>query len=71
MPRLIDGGEVASDSEAWRHECEARSILMIKPLQERRQWLNDIERLRGVKEADRLRATISALWAARAVASTR
>ena len=40
----IDGREVSSDSEAWRHECEARAIAALPTLAERRAWLGDIER---------------------------
>lgn len=62
---LIDGREVSSDSEAWRHECEARAIAALPTLAERRAWLGDIERRRGKPAADALRNTMSALWAAR------
>lgn len=60
--RLLDGTEVANDSEAFRHECEARAIAKLPTLAERRAWLDDIERLRGKPAADRLRATMRALW---------
>lgn len=60
--RLLDGTEVANDSEAWRHECEARAIAKLPTLAERRAWLDDIERKRGKPAADRLRATMRALW---------
>lgn len=62
---LIDGREVSSDSEAWRHECEARAIAALPTLAERRAWLGDIERRRGKPAADALRATMRAIWAAR------
>lgn len=60
--RLLDGTEVANDSEAFRHECEARAIAKLPTLAERRAWLDDIERMRGKPAADRLRATMRALW---------
>lgn len=60
--RLLDGTEVANDSEAFRHECEARAIAKLPTLAERRAWLDDIERKRGKPAADRLRATMRALW---------
>ena len=60
--RLLDGTEVARDSEAFRHECEARAIAKLPTLAERRAWLDDIERMRGKPAADRLRATMRALW---------
>lgn len=65
MPRLIDGREVASDSEEWRHECEARCIAALPTLADRRAWLEDLEHKRGREAAERLRATMRALWAER------
>lgn len=65
MPTLHDGREVASDSEAWRHECEARHILSLPNAEERRAWLERIEAKRGKAAADRLRDTGRAIWAAR------
>lgn len=63
--RLIDGTEVDSASEAWRHECEARAISKLPSTGQRRAWLEDLERRRGKEAADRLRNTIKALWARR------
>ena len=60
--KLIDGTEVPSDSEAWRHECEARSIVERPTLAERRMYLDEVERRRGKDAADRLRRTMSELW---------
>ena len=54
--------KVDTSSEAWRHECEARSILALSTLDERRAWLRDIERLRGIAAADQLRETMARLW---------
>lgn len=65
MPILIDGRDVPGDSEDWRHECEARAIAKLPDLQQRRAWLEDIEAKRGKSEADRLRATMRALWEAK------
>lgn len=62
MPTLIDGREVDSASESYRHECEARFIAARPSLEVRRQWLNHIDRKRGRAEGDRLRRTISQLW---------
>lgn len=62
---LLDGREVDSASEPWRHECEARAIAELRPIEARRAWLEDIERKRGKPEADRLRATMGRLWDAR------
>mgnify|MGYP001179142926 CR=1 FL=1 len=63
---LIDGRMVARDAEEWRHECEARAILSLPTLAQRRAWLEDLERRRGKDEADRLKATMLRLHAARA-----
>lgn len=62
---LIDGTQVPSDSEAWRHECEARAIANLRSTAERRAWLESIEHRRGKEEADRLRKTLTALWKAK------
>lgn len=65
MPRLVDGREVDSASEAWRHECEARWILKLPSLQQRREWLASLEPKRGKTEVQRLKQTMEALWRAR------
>lgn len=62
MPTLYNGTEVASDSEAYRHECEARAINALRGLNERRAWLEAIEKRRGKAEADRLRQTMLTIW---------
>ena len=59
---LIDGTTTDTSSEAWRHECEARAILALPTLADRRAHLDAIEKRRGKPEADRLRATMGALW---------
>ena len=65
MPVLIDGRQVETDSEAWRHECEARAIAMLPTLAERRAWLENLERRRGKAAVDILRETMKQLWEAR------
>lgn len=62
---LIDGSQVDSASDAWRHECEARAVADLRTLDERRAWLEAVEKRRGKPSADRLRATMKALWEAR------
>lgn len=59
---LVDGRQVDSSSEEWRHEAEARAIAKLPTLAERRAWLDDIERKRGKPAADRLRRTMRKLW---------
>lgn len=65
LVRLLDGREVPTDSEHWRHECEARAIAALPTLNERRAWLEGIEQRRGKDAADRLRVTMGQIWAAR------
>lgn len=62
---LLSGEAVDSESEAWRHECEARAIAALPSTVERRTWLEGIEKKRGKDAADRLRATILKLWETR------
>ena len=62
LVRLLDGREVPSDSEHWRHECEARAIAALPTLAERRAWLEQVEKRRGKESADRLRVTMKLLW---------
>lgn len=60
--KLLDGTEVKSDSEDWRHECEARAIAALPSTLARRTWLEEIERKRGMIAASLLRQTIAQLW---------
>lgn len=62
---LLDGRQVDSASEDWRHECEARAIAAPPSLAQRREWMEALEHRRGKAEADRLRTTMTALWKAR------
>ena len=59
---LIDGTTTDTASEAWRHECEARAILALPTLADRRAHLEAIETRRGKPEADRLRSTMGSIW---------
>lgn len=58
MPELHDGTEVSSDSEAWRHECEARTVLAMPTLTARRDYLAAVERKRGIAARERLQQTM-------------
>lgn len=60
--RLVTGAVVDSASEEWRHEAEARAIAALPSLQQRRAWLDDIDRKRGKAAADRIRETMKQLW---------
>lgn len=65
MQTLIDGRQVDSASEAWRHETEARNIALLPTLAERRAWLEAIEHKRGKPAADALRLTMGEIWKAK------
>jgi len=67
--KLIDGRQVDRSSEEWRHECEARFLIGLPTIDERRDFLAGIEKKRGAAEADRLRATAEVLWEARKTAA--
>lgn len=58
MPELHDGTEAASDSEAWRHECEAATVLAMPTLDKRRNYLAAVEKRRGIGERERLQNTM-------------
>lgn len=62
MPTLVDGTDVDSASDAWRHECEARAIAALPTLALRRAWLEQIDRQRCKGQGDMMRATMRALW---------
>ena len=62
---LHDGTVVCSSCEAWRSECEARAIMRLGSTQERRTWLDDIERRRGQPARLALQTLIGALWPSR------
>lgn len=59
---LIDGSRVDSWSEAWRHECEARSILAMPSKHQRQDFLAGIEKYRGAAAAEKLRAKVLQVW---------
>lgn len=59
---LHDGRQVPNNSEDWRHECEARAILRLPTLGQRRAWLESLLRHRGAAGVDRLRHTMGAIW---------
>jgi hypothetical protein len=59
--RLLDGSTSSSESEAWRHQCEARAIAKLSTAQERHAWLRSIAVRRGEEAAERLRETVNQL----------
>ena len=58
---LIDGSMAFNDSDAWRHECEARFVLNLPSLDDRRVWLFDLERRRGPEAVAEMKATMTTL----------
>lgn len=59
--QLIDGRMVSTSSEDWRAECEARYALKMD-LTRRRAFIEAVEKQRGKPAADKLRASIKAVW---------
>lgn len=61
---LADGTQVSSYSEEWRRECEARSVLRLPSLFDRKQRLRALEKTRGKPAVDQLRESMTAVWKA-------
>ena len=59
---LVDGTVVANDSEAWRAECEARSVLAIPTKGGRYNYLNKVQERRGKEARDRLHDEVMRVW---------
>ncbi len=55
---------MSNDTEQQRFECEVRDIAK-RPLQQRRMYLDEVEKARGKPAADALRAALRALWDAK------
>lgn len=73
---LHDGTQVLSDSEEWRHECEARAVIAMPGQAARRAFLrgkiddkgvlrDGVLQKRGKEACERLEATIKKIWYAR------
>lgn len=80
MVKLIDGREVDSASEEWRHECEARAVLAIPTKRQRQEYLwgkldqwgkerGGVKGQRGETEVKRLEETILKIWQMRKAAA--
>lgn len=70
---LIDGRQVCSWSDDWRHECEARHVANMPTTAMRRAYLfgipnafgklqGGIESKRGVAALERMKTTVSQIW---------
>lgn len=74
MVTLVDGRQVPSDSEEWRLECEARAVLAMPNIEDRRNYLDGkpdpvrgfrrggVIRRRGQQHTDMLKEKIRELW---------
>lgn len=49
-------------SEQFRHECELNMIMKKKTREERRFYIDCVERIRGVESANRIRNDLLRLW---------
>lgn len=70
---LLDGREVCSWCEEWRHECEARTVLNFPSLRMRQEYLygkmsrwgertGGVKQKRGEQALKRLEDTMLELW---------
>lgn len=70
---LIDGRVVCTWCEEWRHECEARAVLAMPTLRQRRAFLygapdsfdrmrGGVAQLRGNDALKKLEATMLEIW---------
>lgn len=73
MVTLYDGRQVPDDSEEWRHECEARAVIAMPTLAQRRAYLRGtmseagfvtggVLQRRGQAAVERLERTIKQIW---------
>lgn len=62
MKTLISGHQVDNYSEEWREECEARSIVNMPTIQQRRDYLAYIRKNRGEDSANRLENIVREIW---------
>lgn len=60
---LIDGRQVSSWSEEWRAECEARHILRMPSVHDRRAYLAGVRTRRGDRAGHALEELVRAVWA--------
>lgn len=76
MVTLHNGRKVLSDSEEWRHECEARHVINMRGIAERRAYLRGriddhgkihggVLQKRGEEAVKRLEKTIKEIWYSR------
>lgn len=67
---LHDGRVVDSSSDEWRLECESRAVLRLpamgrsRGLRTRRDYLDTIEKRRGIEARKALESRLLAVWEA-------
>lgn len=59
---LIDGRQVSSDSEHWRHECEARHIAALPTSEARHDYIAVVRKRRGDDAGAALQALAIAIY---------
>lgn len=64
---LADGRTVPSDSPEWQAECltqhrHVQTLLRMRSIVERRQYLDGVARSEGSESADRLRRAFTTAW---------
>lgn len=67
---LIDGRQVDSASEDWRHECEARYVAELPGLEARRAYLEKVTTKRGAAAGEQLKALVTTIFTANRTGST-
>ena len=64
---LNTGTVVCSSCPAWRLECEAKEVLRKPTLEERREYLAGVEKRRGLRAVEELKAVMTTEWGNRNV----
>jgi hypothetical protein len=58
QPANSDAKSCDTASEEWRRECEARWVLSLRTVVERREYLEKVERARGKVATEQLKRDI-------------
>lgn len=59
---LRDGKVVCSSCPLWRAECEARWVVNLPSLEQRRDYIAGVRKERGKRAAEELKAEVAAEW---------
>jgi hypothetical protein len=59
---LIDGRQVDSASEDWRHECEARHVARLPSRDARRAYIERVTAKRGAQAGQALQALATQIY---------